>query len=205
LRLGFITSNKGKLLELQTSLVPLGHDVIQLNIDYPELQANTIEVVARFGLEWIINNVKTIEAEIDGYENLDLIFLEDSGLFIDALNSFPGVYSKYVFTTIGLNGVLELLKGKADRKAHFESCIAVCKPKAGIGSINEDNKILCLKGICNGTISTVPKGDGGFGYDPIFQPDGEERTFAEMVPEEKNRLSHRGKAIDNFVQHLKTL
>ena len=203
--LGFITSNKGKLLELNTTLAHLGHEVIQLKIDYPELQANTIEVVARFGLEWIINNAKTIEAEIDGYGDLDLIFLEDSGLFVNALNSFPGVYSKYVFTTIGFNGVLELLKGKPDRKAHFESCISVCKPKPEIGAINEVNKILCFNGICNGTISSIPKGDRGFGYDPIFRPDGEERTFAEMVPEEKNRLSHRGKAIDNFVQYLKTI
>jgi XTP/dITP diphosphohydrolase len=205
LQLGFITSNQGKLRELQTSLTPLGYKVIQLKIDYPELQASSIEAVARFGLEWILNNAESNKDEIEGYKDMDLIFLEDSGLFIEALNNFPGIYSKFVFTTIGFSGILELLRNEPNRKAHFESSIAACASKPNIGTSNEVNKLLFFKGICNGTITTVPRGSMGFGFDPIFQPEGEERTFAEMVPEEKNRYSHRGAAMDRFVQYLKSI
>ena len=205
MQLGFITSNQGKLQELQTSLAPLGHEVIQLKIDYPELQANSIEAVAQFGLEWIKNNTEPNNAEIDPYKGLDLIFLEDSGLFIEALNNFPGVYSKFVFTTIGLSGILDLLKNEPNRNAHFESCIAVCAPNPIIGTDDEGNKLLFFKGISNGTITTEPRGNMGFGFDPIFKPKETEKTFAEMTPEIKNRYSHRGAAIDKFAQYLNSI
>ena len=204
MKLGFITSNQGKLLELQTALIPEGHEVIQLNIDYPELQANSITEVAEFGLNWIRNCAHNTNEEVEEYTDLDLIFLEDSGLFIDALNGFPGVYSKFVFLTIGYEGVLLLMNNNNNRKAHFESCIAATKPKLGTGS-DPKIEIHHFLGTSNGTITMEPRGDKGFGYDPIFKPEGVNQNFAEMEPEEKNKYSHRGRAIQKFVQYLKSI
>jgi XTP/dITP diphosphohydrolase len=199
MRLGFITSNKGKLLELQTRLSPLGHEVVQILITYPELQAENIDDVARYGLEWIISKTNASEeVELDALKQVDLLFLEDSGLFVHGLNNFPGVYSKFVFQTIGYNGILRLLQDNTDREAHFESCIAVTGEKI-------ENNIQILKGICNGIIVDETRGNNGFGFDPIFQPQGMSKTFAEMETEEKNKYSHRGMAMEKFVQFLKSV
>ena len=199
MRLGFITSNKGKLHELHEKLIPLGIEVIQLPISYPELQVDSIDEVARFGLEWIGKRAKDIDiiSELDLKKRVDLVFLEDSGLFIHSLKNFPGVYSKFIFETLGYDSVLKLLNDKEERSAHFESCIAAANLKINPG------KIEFFKGICKGNITNNPRGNNGFGFDPIFQPGGSKKTFAEMETVEKNKYSHRGFAIDKFVQYLK--
>jgi XTP/dITP diphosphohydrolase len=202
MKLGFITSNKGKLLELQKKISTLGIDVTQLPIAYPELQADTIDEVARFGLDWILNQAENIDAELEEYKTVDLIFLEDSGLFVHALGNFPGVYSKFTFNTIGYNSVLELMKNKPERSAHFESCIAASKPRVDKVDSEGISEIHNFKGTCYGLITNEPRGDKGFGFDPIFQPEGAKKTFAEMETEEKNKCSHRGMAMHKFVKFL---
>jgi XTP/dITP diphosphohydrolase len=112
--------------------------------------------------------------------------LEDSGLFIEALNGFPGVYSAYVFQTIGQMGILRLMEGKRDRDARFESRIALSLP---------DGNVELVSGTCTGTIPQTMRGSEGFGFDPVFIPEGDYRTFAEMSIEEKEVHSHRGKAL----------
>ena len=204
MQLGFITSNKGKLAELTARLVPLGHEVQQLAIEYPELQADGIEQVAEFGLHWVGENTRLFMEKYKFFIKLEYLCLEDAGLFVHGLNNFPGVYSKFVFETIGYNGIIELLKSKSDRTAHFESCIAVAKVR-----FNPDSNTIKLsdfkffKGISNGSIAHEPKGDKGFGYDPIFIANGTNKTFAEMNTQEKNKYSHRGNAMDQFVEYLK--
>jgi XTP/dITP diphosphohydrolase len=219
MKLGFVTSNDGKLLELQRRLIPLGYEVEQVRIEYPEIQADTIDEVSKFGLRWIINEFKNHRLKNDSdliKKDIDLVMVEDSGLFVHGLNNFPGVYSKFVFRTIGYSGVLNLLSTGFDRSAHFESCIGLADLKQLIiPDIDLDNgaqdtapidnrpdAILLFKGVVNGTIITEPRGDKGFGYDPIFQPQGAEKTFAEMIPEEKNNYSHRGSAMNKLIEFL---
>jgi XTP/dITP diphosphohydrolase len=119
--------------------------------------------------------------------------IEDAGLFVQTLSDFPGVYSKFVFSTIGCEGVMRLLEGKGDRSAYFEAVIAYCE-KGGNPSI--------FKGRVDGEIANEPKGENGFGYDPIFVPTGEARTFAEMEVEEKNQHSHRARALSKLADFL---
>jgi XTP/dITP diphosphohydrolase len=182
----FITSNKGKALEAKIKLSKLNIEVIQKNLGYPEIQADTLEDVAIFGVE----NIK----KKFGYP----FILEDAGLFIDALDGFPGVYSAYVFYRIGCTGILKLMDDKSDknRKATFRSIYAYSEPKK--------EPILFL-GECQGTISSRIVGNHGFGYDPIFIPDGKIKTFGQMEIEEKNCLSHRSKSLDKFIEFFTKL
>jgi XTP/dITP diphosphohydrolase len=207
MRLGFITSNDGKLHELQTHLAPFGFEVTRVPVEYPEIQVESIEEVARFGLNWIIDHRTELAQKHEGFGVLDFLMLEDSGIFVHALNDFPGVYSKFVFKTVGYHSIIELLTSKVDRSAHFESCIALIRftrgtdPTAG----GEKPEIHLFKGTCSGTISDEPRGEHGFGYDPIFIPTGENKTFAEMEIDEKNRLSHRGAAMAQLVEFLRSV
>jgi XTP/dITP diphosphohydrolase len=180
-KLYFVTSNKGKFKEVKQKLEPLGYAIVQKNINYPELQAASLEEVVKFGL----NNIKLKSSFI----------IEDSGLFIEALNGFPGVFSSFVFKTIGCQGILRLMRYEKDRYAEFKSAIGL--------KISNATKI--FTGVCNGQISTSAKGQKGFGYDPIFVVEGETRTFAEMSAEEKNKYSHRGRAVQKLSYYLKSL
>ena len=179
----FATSNKGKLLEAEKFLSPLGFMVEQKEIPYPELQAMKLEDVASFGIKWILE-----EKKVD-----DKIMIEDAGLFIRALNDFPGANSAQVFKSIGLDGILGLMEDEKDRQAHFESCIAYH---------DRDSGLSIFKGKVDGKIAREQKGDRGFGYDPIFVPKGESKTFAEMSTEEKNKLSHRAKSLKKLAEQL---
>jgi len=182
----FITGNKGKVLEAKKRFSTVNIDLVQKDLGYPEIQADKLEDVAIFGVKHIKERFK------------EPFILEDAGLFIDALNGFPGVYSSYVFYTVGCNGVLKLLKGFNDdkRKACFRSVLAYMEPKG---------KPLVFTGECHGKISMKILGDHGFGYDPIFIPDGSNKTFANMETEEKNRFSHRGKSLNKLIEFLKNI
>jgi XTP/dITP diphosphohydrolase len=125
---------------------------------------------------------------------------DDSGLAVDALAGAPGVYSAR-YAGEGANDVrnneklLSELRGvpPAERTARFVCCMALAFP---------DGSIKTFFGEARGSITMEPKGKTGFGYDPVFVPDGFTRTFAEMAGEEKDRLSHRGKAIEKLAQFL---
>jgi XTP/dITP diphosphohydrolase len=180
----FITSNKGKLAEAQKKFSEIDIDVVQKNIGYPEIQAHSLEQVAVFGVEHVVNRLN------------QPFILEDAGLFIDALAGFPGVYSAYVYQTIGLDGVLKLMKDVKNRKAVFRSVFAYGKP---------DCKPELFIGECKGFISTVKRGSNGFGYDPIFIPINLDKTFAEMDISEKNSFSHRGKSLEKLIDFFKKI
>lgn len=172
----FVTSNKHKYEEIKKIIE---YEIEMITIPYPEIQANELEEVARYGVEYLKN-------KIDGE-----FFIEDSGLFIETLNGFPGVYSSYVFKTIGNEGILKLMERKENRKAKFISIIAYYN-----GSIK------IFKGECEGEIAQEIRGNKGFGFDPIFIPKGSEKTFGEMEKEEKNLYSHRGKSARKFKEYL---
>lgn len=186
--LHIITSNEGKFREIKQMISPLNYEVRKETISYPEIQADTLREVVEYGMEWILKNRK--EEWMDHPDNGFLI--DDSGLFIDALNGFPGVYSKFVFFTIGNHGILKLLEGESLRKAEFRTALM----------FHFQGKNHYFEGKCTGRISKEIRGTGGFGYDPIFIPDGEDKTFGEMERVEKNRFSHRGEAMERFVEFL---
>jgi XTP/dITP diphosphohydrolase len=183
-KLYFITSNKGKLREATKKLRPIGFSVVQKDLGYPEIQADSLEEVAQQGIEHV--RAKFHQA----------FMLEDAGLFIDTLKGFPGVYSKYVFFTIGCPGILRLLQGVENRRAVFRSVYAYNEP---------GKKPVIVMGECKGMISNEQRGKHGFGYDPIFIPKGAEKTFGEMTTEEKNQFSHRAQALEKLITELKNL
>ncbi len=171
-KIAIATSNIHKVRELEQVLSKCSISLQQVDIPKVEIQSNDLQLVA-------------INAAITAYNALRKpVIVEDAGLFIEALSGFPGSYSSYVYRTIGINGILKLLEGVDDRRAYFESVIALAYNKG----------VISVRGRVYGSIATKPRGSGGFGFDPIFIPDGSTRTFAEMSLEEKNSYSHRGRA-----------
>jgi XTP/dITP diphosphohydrolase len=174
----FATGNEGKFREVSALAAKLGVEIQHSRTPYLEIQADELSDIAKVGVQQVFGILKAP------------CFVEDSGLFIHSLRGFPGPYSKYVFLTIGNRGVLKLLEGVGDRRAVFRSAVGYC---------GRDGRPLVFEGRVEGRISLEERGTGGFGFDPIFIPDeGDGRTFAEMSVEEKNALSHRGRAIEGF-------
>lgn len=167
--------------EYQQGLSVLGAVVEHLPAECDEIQADTLQEV-------VLDCIRQLKG--DGYRNF---MLDDSGLFVPSLNGFPGVYSAYVMQTIGCQGILRLMDG-ADRQARFECCIGVS---------SEDLGEFTVTGVSPGLIITEERGSGGFGYDPIFVPDGNDLTFAQMDMGTKNRFSHRGRAMVELVAELR--
>ena len=124
-------------------------------------------------------------------------FADDTGLEVQALNGAPGVYSaRYAgeqkVSEDNMNLLLHNLKGETNRKARFRTVVALIW----------EGKEYFFEGVCEGEITTAKSGEKGFGYDPIFRPNGYDRTFAEMTMDEKSTISHRGLAIDKLVEFL---
>lgn len=125
-------------------------------------------------------------------------FADDTGLEVSSLNGAPGVYSaRYAGeennSEANMEKLLNNLVDKSDRNAHFKTVI----------TLNIDGKQYFFDGVCKGQILKEKKGAKGFGYDPIFQPDGYEESFAEMSMEEKGKISHRGLAVQKLIDFLK--
>lgn len=182
-RLVFVTGNAGKAHEARERFEPLGIAVVQRDLKLLEVQADDLVTVAR-------EKARSAAEKVRGP-----FFLEDAGLFIPSLRGFPGVYSAHAFKTIGCEGILQLMRGiRAGRNAAFRAVVAYHEP---------GRKVRLFTGECHGTITTKMRGDLGFGFDPIFVPDdGDGRTFGESSAEEKNKVSHRGRALDALAAHV---
>jgi len=127
-------------------------------------------------------------------------FADDTGLEIDALNGAPGVYSarfagEEKSPVNNMNKVLDLMKDASNRKARFKTVIALIL----------NGKEFLFEGVVNGTILERPRGTNGFGYDPIFQPEGYTLSFAEMDSQTKNKISHRAKAVEKLTGFFQSL
>ena len=181
-----VTSNEGKAREFAAALEGIPWRVERVASAYEEIQADTLDEVAMVSARSLLSSSQVPPPFV----------LEDAGLFVEALGGFPGVYSAYVFRTVGCEGVLRLMEGKEDRRARFESRVALCLPGGGVELI---------EGTCRGTIPLDMRGSGGFGFDPIFVPGGEDRTFAEMTVAEKEGHSHRGRALAALRERLADL
>jgi XTP/dITP diphosphohydrolase len=128
------------------------------------------------------------------------VVVEDAGLFVEGLGGFPGPYAAYVYRTIGNAGLLKLLKDVGDRRARFVSVVAYFSGGA--------DKPVCFRGVVDGLIleeERKGRGEGGFGFDPVFKPDGCDVSFAEMSVDEKNRFSHRAEAFRKFGEWYKNV
>ncbi|MDI9611079.1 MAG: XTP/dITP diphosphatase [Archaeoglobaceae archaeon] len=174
----FITSNEGKFREAKELAEMFSIEIEWLRMEYEEPQALELEEIARKSAEILSEKIK------------EPFFIEDSGLFIEALNGFPGPYSSYVFKTIGNEGIIKLMAGIKNRKAYFKAIVAYF----------DGSKIKTFDGIVHGEIALEIRGRKGFGFDPIFLYG--DRTFAEMG-EEKNLVSHRRKALEKFFTSIK--
>ncbi|HEV8049579.1 MAG TPA: non-canonical purine NTP pyrophosphatase [Thermoplasmata archaeon] len=167
----FVTSNPGKVAEARRVFAEFGIGVRWSRRELPEPQSDRLEDVVRAKLAAATKSGRAV-------------VVEDSGIFVPSLGGFPGVYSRNAYDTIGLPGLLRLVAGRP-RRAEFRA----------VAGYRRGRTELLAVGRVEGTLSARPRGSGGFGYDPVFVPRGERRTFAEMAPAEKDALSHRGRAM----------
>ena len=181
----FATNNSNKLYEVQAQLPKriklISLKDIECNEEIPETQ-NTIEGNAIQKANYVKNKY-----------NLDC-FAEDTGLEVEILNGEPGVYSaRYAGpeknTMDNIQKLLYKLKDKANRKAQFKTVIAM----------HFKGKLITFQGICKGEITENVMGSEGFGYDPIFKPLGNSKTFAQLSLNEKNKIGHRGRAVTQLI------
>ncbi len=173
----FVTHNSSKYEEASSIAKEYNMLVKWYDHEYEELQEDSLEIIAQRSCSRVIQEKPELKA-------LNF-FLEDAGLFIEALNGFPGPYSAYAFKTINNDGILKLMEGKENRRAYFKSVIAFHNGKS----------IETFTGITKGSIIHSTIGDKGFGFDPIFKPKDNEQTFAEMTLATKNLYSHRQKSL----------
>ena len=188
MKLVFATHNENKVKEVK-SLLPKNFKILSLNDigcfdEIPET-SQTIEGNAQLKVAYVKTNF-----------GLDC-FADDTGLEVPALNNEPGVYSaRYAGpqknSLDNMNKLLTNLKNVTNRDAHFKTVIAL--------AISSEIKF--FTGICKGIITFEKKGNLGFGYDPIFQPDEFDQTFAEITLQQKNKIGHRGKAVRLLIDYL---
>jgi XTP/dITP diphosphohydrolase len=178
----FVTGNIHKFNETRRVLTEYNISVAMLNIDAIEIQDDSLENIAE-------------ASAVDAAKKSNLpVFVEDAGLFIRALNGFPGSYSSYVYRTIGTEGILKLMQGERKRDAYFSSVVAFC-------NLQESFEPKIFQGKVEGAITYNERGKQGFGFDPIFQPYARNgRTFAEMTTQEKNKHSHRAQALRKYAK-----
>jgi XTP/dITP diphosphohydrolase len=184
----FATGSIHKFHEARSILTGLDIAVGMLKMKDTEIQSDSLAEIAQTSAR-------------DVFKRCGLpVIVEDAGLFVDALKGFPGPYAAYAYKTVCNKGLLKLMEGTENRKARFKSAIAYCDSEAETPVVFE--------GEAEGEITVaerVGNGKSGFGFDPVFKPDGSAKTFAEMTLEEKNCFSHRAKAVRKFAEWYKKL
>lgn len=184
----FATNNIHKFHEARKVLSEYKIATGMLRVKSLEVQSDSLEEIAKASV-------------IDAFRKCNLpIIVEDAGLFVEALNGFPGPYAAYVYKTIGNKGLLQVMKNVENRKAKFESAVTYCSVQLDLP--------MCFKGEAHGEITKEERnggGESGFGFDPVFQPENSGKTFAEMTVAEKNGYSHRANALRKFSEWYKEL
>ena len=170
----FASSNEHKFQEAERILANLGMQINLFKTTLEEIQSNNLNDIAE-------------KKAINAYDLIQKpVIIEDDGLFIKTLNGFPGPYSSYVYDTIGNNGIMNLLENSQVRDAKFVSIIAYC---------SDVNDVKLFESSIPGKISSAIE-KGGWGYDPIFIPNGESKTYANVS--DKDKFSHRAAALKKF-------
>lgn len=193
MKLVIATDNKNKVKEIKEVLKDFDFEILSKK----ELGLGDLNIVEN--AETLEGNAKikaeAISKKIDSY-----ILADDTGLFVKALNGEPGVRSaRYAGDhdeKANRKKLLENLEDKDDRSAYFKTVLCLISP---------DKNINFIEGTCKGIIANEEKGKGGFGYDPIFIPEGQNKTFGQMSLLEKNIISHRGRALENLKKYFTEL
>ena len=220
MRFVFASNNAHKLDEVR-AIMPSGVEVLSLReVGFEqEIEENgtTLEqnskIKAQAVAAFISNQPSAVSRQIDG------VFADDTGLEIDALDGRPGVYTArwYRMNELTNEGVKELtnereifaanrakalreLKDKENRGAQFRTVITLIRLENGASRLQD--AMLQVSGVVRGRIATEQYGQGGFGYDPIFIPEGYDKTFGELPAEVKNGISHRARALQELVKIL---
>jgi non-canonical purine NTP pyrophosphatase (RdgB/HAM1 family) len=173
-----VSGNPNKRIEAERIL---GQPLLHASINLPEIQAATVEEIARHKLE---------VARTKGYGRL---IVEDVSLGFDELGNFPGPYVRWLLEAAGGEGLGAIASALLNRSAKAQCCVAYW----------DGNEARAFLGETRGEILVEPRGEQNFGWDPWFKPHGSTRTFAEMGPEEKDEISHRGKAYRMLGDHLR--
>jgi XTP/dITP diphosphohydrolase len=171
--LTMVTSNTSKATEV-TEFFGGSLEVRHVPLEIPELRSEDVTEISRQKAQYAFDHLRTP------------LIVDDTAFSIDALNGFPGPYAAYVLHSIGNEGILKIMRDVTNRNAHFTTVIAYA----------DEHGVHAFPGTIHGRIISVPRGSGGFGYDPIFEMEG--RTLAELALEEKNRISHRALALTAF-------
>ena len=170
----FASSNEHKFEEVQRILSNLGVNIKLFKTTLEEIQSNSLNKIAK-------------RKAIDAFTKIQKpIIIEDDGLFINPLNGFPGPYSSYAYDTIGNKGIIQLLQNSEHRDAKFVAIIAY---------YNGIDEVKLFESSISGKISKEIK-KGGWGYDPIFIPEGESKTYANVS--DKDKFSHRSASLKKF-------
>ena len=173
-KLFFASSNENKFQEAERILSDLGVQINFYKTILEEIQSNDLNDIAE-------------KKAINAYDLIQKpVIIEDDGLFINSLNGFPGPYSSYAYDTIGNKGIMSLLENSQTRDANFVSIIAYC---------DNDYGVKLFESSIPGKISSVIE-KGGWGYDPIFIPNGESKTYANVS--DKDKFSHRSASLKKF-------
>lgn len=188
------TSNQGKLSEAREILIGLDFDLMSFS------DCASIQSVAETGATFVEN--ASLKATGYAHQSQLLTLADDSGMEVQALNGAPGVLSaRYLGESASYDArnqsLLRALRDHENRSARFVCAIAIADSSGKVVNIST--------GTCDGRIATSPRGKYGFGYDPIFIPDGFELTFAELPAETKNGISHRGRALARAREFLSRL
>lgn len=179
----FATHNIHKFNEARAVLAEFNISVGMLKIKNNEIQSDSLKEIAK-------------KSAFELFRQYGLpILVEDSGLFVEALNGFPGPYAAYVYKTIGNKGVITLMENIENRKAVFKSAIAYCNSERYTPNIFEGEAIgeIVMEELQGRSIH-------GFGFDPVFHPEDNSKLFSEMSIAEKNLLSHRAIALRKFAR-----
>ena len=192
MRILFATGNENKIIEARDVLEPLDHSVEGLVIDghrpdFDEPKNLGLAAVAQAKIEQALSLIQGTSLEGSA------IFVEDSGIFLDAFSEWPGAASSDVEQKLGLAGIIEKVNEAGDRGAEYRA----------VAILSDGTNQWQSVGVCRGTISTELRGNHGFGYDPIFIPDaGDGRTFGELESHYKNEMSHRKQAVEGLAALL---
>ncbi|MGI0031751.1 MAG: RdgB/HAM1 family non-canonical purine NTP pyrophosphatase, partial [Nitrososphaeraceae archaeon] len=173
----FASTNESKFNEIFLYLKSFNIEIEFVRFGTLEIQSNKLEEIA-------------LQKSKEAFEKIGRsLIVEDTGLFIDSLNGFPGPYSSYVLKTIGNQGILDLLLNSADRSALFRSVVVY----------KDNNNNMIFTGDTRGTISDHIT-EGGWGYDPIFIPEGSSISYGQLGIANKMGISHRTHALNNFAK-----
>jgi XTP/dITP diphosphohydrolase len=175
--ISFVTSNPHKYSEVESLFKKNNISVTWQRMKYEEIQGDDNETICRDSCMKLIKKIASP------------FFIDDTGFYIKSLKGFPGPFASYVQETLGNSIVLKIAAGS---EAYFKTVIGFSNGK----------DIYTFSGTLNGRISNGESGSNKFGYDPIFIPEGYDRTLAELSIDEKNIISHRGKALNKFIDFL---